>query len=135
LPAQLQLPQQSQQPTEQELRPIGSPQDQQTAAGPAVVQTSALADPGHLGAVSGSYQSARTQALGHATSSSSLRSHSSSGSLQTASSSKTLAAQGALQREQQAQDEAAAQPSKWQRWFGSSKKEEELLLPVPMRAK
>ncbi|KAI3426087.1 hypothetical protein D9Q98_008055 [Chlorella vulgaris] len=96
-------------------------------------------DPGHLQVLAASSsQSARAQALARRSSCNSMIS-SGSGS---GSSLRGDGSRGQLQLQQQpapGEQQAAAgeQQTAWQRWFGSSKKEqgEELLLPVPMRAK
>lgn len=97
-------------------------------------------DPGHLHLVASAggagYRSARAQALRRPGSASSLGSAASGGAdIGGAGGGGGLAQAAAAAEAQQAADQAA-QPSVWQRWFGSaSKKEEYLLLPVPMRSK
>lgn len=123
LPLQQQL---YQPPKEQELQPLQSLRDQQVAMGSMPDAVGPGGDRGHLGLASSSYQSAREQALRRA---------SSSGSLRGSGSSKTLQLQPQQQLVAQPQEPQAEQQSAWHRWFGGGKKEEELLLPVPMRAK
>ncbi len=97
-------------------------------------------DPGHLHLVASAggagYRSARAQALRRPGSASSLGSAASGGADSGGAGGGGALAQAAAAAEAQQAADQAAQPSVWQRWFGSaSKKEEYLLLPVPMRSK
>lgn len=106
-------------------------------------------DPGHLHLMAaaggaGCYRSARAQALRRPGSASSLGS-AASGALDSGSGSGPawgssgggdLAQAAAAAEAQAAAQQLEQQPSVWQRWFGSTpKKDEYLLLPVPMRSR
>ncbi|KAL4436640.1 hypothetical protein ABPG75_003779 [Micractinium tetrahymenae] len=124
-------------------------QRQQSSAGAGKGGGEAGSDPGHLHLVAsaggaGGYHSARAQALRRPGSASSLGSAASGGADSGSSSGMpwgsggggVLAQAAAAAEAQQAAQQAEQQPSVWQRWFGStSKKDEYLLLPVPMRSK